>query len=92
MWPLSESEINVSKDKVQIKLQVYRAPTLLIVRVMVPMVFLTMVSWTGFYIKIGQLMPRFASGFISFLALQALRKYSKTFKNRDVNDPLPRCQ
>ena len=42
-----------------------------VIRVFVPSIILVVVSWSGFFIKPQLLMPRFASGFISFLALQS---------------------
>merc|ERR1719321_2084284 len=41
-----------------------------IFRLFIPSIILVVVSWSGFFIKPQLLMPRFASGFISFLALQ----------------------
>lgn len=40
-----------------------------------PSVFVVVLSWSGFYIAPSALMPRFASGLISFLALQTFRSY-----------------
>jgi hypothetical protein len=51
-------------------MKVYRDRIYFLIRVFVPSVILVCVSWSGFFIKPQLLMPRFASGFISFLALQ----------------------
>eukprot|EP00747_Dinoflagellata_sp_TGD_P097883 gnl/TRDRNA2_/TRDRNA2_167271_c5_seq6.p1 gnl/TRDRNA2_/TRDRNA2_167271_c5~~gnl/TRDRNA2_/TRDRNA2_167271_c5_seq6.p1 ORF type:complete len:558 (+),score=102.00 gnl/TRDRNA2_/TRDRNA2_167271_c5_seq6:54-1676(+) len=57
---------------------VMRAYDLAVFRLIFPSVVLVIISWGGFWIKPGALMPRFASGFISFLALQG-------FKNMATN-------
>jgi hypothetical protein len=38
-----------------------------------PSVFLVIISWAGFFITPKALMPRFASGFISFLSLNTFK-------------------
>lgn len=54
-------------------IEVARGPDQIVWRYLVPSVVLTVVSWAGFFIKPAALMPRFASGFISFLALQSFK-------------------
>eukprot|EP00747_Dinoflagellata_sp_TGD_P043167 gnl/TRDRNA2_/TRDRNA2_142535_c0_seq1.p1 gnl/TRDRNA2_/TRDRNA2_142535_c0~~gnl/TRDRNA2_/TRDRNA2_142535_c0_seq1.p1 ORF type:complete len:1091 (+),score=168.48 gnl/TRDRNA2_/TRDRNA2_142535_c0_seq1:90-3362(+) len=48
---------------------VHRNIRYFVLRIFVPSFVLVVVSWAGFFIKPTALMPRFASGFISFLAL-----------------------
>jgi len=57
-----------------VTVNVFRATQLAFVRLFVPSVILVIVSWAGFWIRPGALMPRFASGFISFLTLQSFRQ------------------
>jgi len=52
------------------EIKVRRDRMYFMVRVFCPSIILVIVSWSGFFIKPQLLMPRFASGFISFLALQ----------------------
>jgi len=49
-----------------------------LIRIFTPSVILVMASWSGFFIKPTVLMPRFASGFISFLALQSFTSLARS--------------
>ncbi len=46
---------------------------MLFVRFVLPMIALVCVSWSAFFVRPVALMPRFVSGFISFLGLTTLR-------------------
>jgi len=75
-WTLEASESAVMSTRggrsiVQQSITVSRKTNTFIVRIMFPSIFLVVISWGGFYISPKALMPRFASGFISFLSLQS---------------------
>eukprot|EP00928_Gymnodinium_smaydae_P031455 TRINITY_DN23076_c0_g1_i2.p1 TRINITY_DN23076_c0_g1~~TRINITY_DN23076_c0_g1_i2.p1 ORF type:complete len:1061 (-),score=111.17 TRINITY_DN23076_c0_g1_i2:215-3397(-) len=57
-------------------MKVRRAVDLNTIRILVPCCVLVMISWGGFWIKPAALMPRFASGFISFLSLQGFKTHA----------------
>ena len=42
---------------------------MLFLRVILPCMCLVVISWAGFFLKIAALMPRFVTGYVSFLAL-----------------------
>ena len=73
MWPLRRSVMEIESHSATITVEVTRNPTILLIRVVIPLVLLTVISWAGFYIRVAALMPRFASGFISFLALNSFK-------------------
>jgi hypothetical protein len=60
----------------KVQLAVVRAKAMIIYRLVIPMSVLVFMSWAGFFIAPGALMPRFASGFISFLALAGFKSYA----------------
>eukprot|EP00747_Dinoflagellata_sp_TGD_P085405 gnl/TRDRNA2_/TRDRNA2_162875_c0_seq4.p1 gnl/TRDRNA2_/TRDRNA2_162875_c0~~gnl/TRDRNA2_/TRDRNA2_162875_c0_seq4.p1 ORF type:complete len:965 (+),score=124.08 gnl/TRDRNA2_/TRDRNA2_162875_c0_seq4:124-2895(+) len=64
---------SAGSNSFRLKLSVRRSFDLAVFRLIAPSVVLVIVSWGGFWIKPGALMPRFASGFISFLALQGFK-------------------
>merc|ERR1711871_1789934 len=67
------SGVRVMRHDVLFFLDIRRIPTMIVFRLLIPMTFLLIMSWSGFFINPKQLMPRFASAFISFLALQTFR-------------------
>jgi len=58
---------------IKIHFSVKREYVLTILRLILPVTLLTFISWSGFFISPTQLMPRFASAFISFLTLAGYR-------------------
>merc|ERR1711990_1442661 len=54
-----------------------------IFRLVAPMSMLVIMSWSGFFINPAKLMPRFASGFISFLSLNAFKGYAIKLMPKD---------
>lgn len=82
-WPPDESkddwafvESTNGDTGLHISVAVRRAKTIVLFRLVIPMSILCIMSWSGFWIAPGALMPRFASGFISFLALQGFKTYA----------------
>jgi len=59
-----------------VEVWVRRSETLALIRLVFPSVVLVALSWGGFWIRPAALVPRFASGFISFLGLQSFRKFA----------------
>eukprot|EP00747_Dinoflagellata_sp_TGD_P097882 gnl/TRDRNA2_/TRDRNA2_167271_c5_seq5.p1 gnl/TRDRNA2_/TRDRNA2_167271_c5~~gnl/TRDRNA2_/TRDRNA2_167271_c5_seq5.p1 ORF type:complete len:1006 (+),score=156.47 gnl/TRDRNA2_/TRDRNA2_167271_c5_seq5:351-3020(+) len=71
---LSTTDNGFDESKsLNVHLNVMRAYDLAVFRLIFPSLVMVVVSWGGFWIKPGALMPRFASGFISFLALQGFK-------------------
>lgn len=79
-WPLARDEapqvVFVKPESFRLEFRVTRDFGVTIFRLLIPSVVLVMVSWGGFWIRPGALMPRFASGFISFLALQSFKNFA----------------
>lgn len=69
------SRVDVKHDKVTMTFVVMRNYSLLVVRIVIPCIILTFVSWAGFYIRIQALMPRFVSGFMSYVVLATFRSF-----------------
>jgi hypothetical protein len=59
-----------------LQLRVTRAWEVLLFRLLVPSCILVLISWAAFWISPKALMPRFASGFISFLSMQSFKTYA----------------
>jgi hypothetical protein len=78
-WPPDGSDQDWAKvtptkaNSFEVRLAVKRAANLIVFRLVLPMSLLVMMSWSAFFINPKMLMPRFASGFISFLSLQVFR-------------------
>ena len=60
-------------SQVSVTLEVEREASLLVVRILVPMLFLLAMSWATFVINAHQLVPRFAAGFIGFLSIVSVK-------------------
>jgi hypothetical protein len=73
LWRLYEVHIHNDPTKIDLEVGVARDPLTFMVRIIIPSMFLVIVSWAGFFISPKALMPRFASGFISFLALNTFK-------------------
>ena len=61
------------QDVGEIRITVRRSCWITILRVLIPCTFLVLISWSGFFINVKALMPRFVSGFVSFLSLNAFK-------------------
>ena len=48
---------------------------MLFLRVVLPCMCLVIISWSGFFLKIAALMPRFVTGYVSFLALNSFKGF-----------------
>jgi hypothetical protein len=70
---LAETVPEVSFD---LEIHVRRDFGIHIWRLLVPSCLLVVISWSAFWISPRALMPRFASGFISFLAMQGFKTYA----------------
>jgi len=66
-----------------IKVSIVRAYVLAMIRLLVPSTILVALSWGGFWIRPAALMPRFASGFLSFLALQSFKTFAMKLMPND---------
>jgi hypothetical protein len=81
-WPLTGDPKDwavlpgIADQTFRLQMAVKRAREITVFRLILPMSVLVVMSWAGFWIRPGALMPRFASGFISFLALQGFKNYS----------------
>ena len=60
-------------SKICIEVTVVRRITILLLRFFLPLSFLLFIPFAGFFIPIEMVMPRVATGFISFLSLQVFR-------------------
>lgn len=54
---------------VELKVTATRIPTSYIIKIVLPVTLCAIVAYTGFFLKIGQLMPRLALSVLSFLIL-----------------------
>ena len=68
-----------------IGMEVHRDPVTILMRVGLPALFMTIMSWSGFFISPTALMPRFASSFISFLALQSFAKRASDSMAKNIH-------
>jgi hypothetical protein len=75
LWTPVEVTKHESADghTVAIDMTLKRDALPMLIRIIIPSFFLVCVSWAGFFITPTKLMPRFASSFISFLALQTFK-------------------
>ena len=60
-------------SKICLEVTVVRRITILLLRFFLPLSFLLFIPFAGFFIPIEMVMPRVATGFISFLSLQVFR-------------------
>ena len=68
--PVFEVDGNADRLQRRIRFEAHRDALVYCMRFLVPLFFMVIMSWTGFFISHHYLMPRFASSFLSFLALQ----------------------
>eukprot|EP00438_Fugacium_kawagutii_P000216 Skav212261 [mRNA] locus=scaffold732:39561:41024:- [translate_table: standard] len=65
-------------SKICIEIVVVRLVSILLLRFFLPLSFLLFIPFAGFFIPIEMVMPRVATGFISFLSLQVFRTMAYT--------------
>lgn len=70
---ITEKTGGLNGSKICMQIVVVRRITILLLRFFLPLSFLLFIPFAGFFIPIELVMPRVATGFISFLSLQVFR-------------------
>mmetsp|Transcript_58300 Transcript_58300/g.135720 ORF Transcript_58300/g.135720 Transcript_58300/m.135720 type:complete len:342 (-) Transcript_58300:174-1199(-) len=85
LWEFLSSDLTIDESGgIKLHIAVMRDASTFTLRILVPSIFLVVISWAGFYINPKTLMPRFASSFISFLALQTFKTNAQKLTPADA--------